>query len=341
MSSPTDAEPTTDTTDGAEPATETTVGVAAVVYNPIKVDLDAIKRVVAAEESAAGWGETLWFETSKEDPGQGAARKALDAGVTMVIAAGGDGTVRAVAEVVHESDASLALLPSGTGNLLARNLNLTLDNLEHSIRSAFTGKDRAVDIARIEIRHEDDSITKHAFLVMAGLGLDAKMLAGTNDELKAKIGWLAYVGAIITALRDKNQLRMKYSLDGGHTKSVRAHTMIVGNTGLLTANVLLLPEAVIDDGQFEIVMLRPEGFLNWVQILVKVLWENGVLRRTPLGRRMMSKEVDALNYVKGSQVTVKLSHPEEIELDGDGFGTAIAFKTHVEPGGLRVRVPQN
>jgi len=117
--------------------------------------------------------------------------------------------------------------------------------------------------------------------------------------------------------------------------------MIVGNTGLLTANVLLLPEAVIDDGQFEIVMLRPEGFLNWVQILVKVLWENGVLRRTPLGRRMMSKEVDALNYVKGSQVTVKLSHPEEIELDGDGFGTAIAFKTHVEPGGLRVRVPQN
>ena len=74
-----------------------------------------------------------------------------------------------------------------------------------------------------------------------------------------KEGWLAYVGAIITALRDKNQLRMKYSLDGGSTKSVRAHTMIVGNTGLLTANVLLLPEAVIDDGQFEIVMLRPEG----------------------------------------------------------------------------------
>ena len=335
MSSPTEAEPTTNNT-----PSDTPVGVAAVVYNPIKVNLDAIKKVVASAEAEAGWGETLWFETSKEDPGQGAAQAAIDAGATVVIAAGGDGTVRAVAEIVHNSDAALALLPSGTGNLLARNLDLTLDNLEHSIQTAFSGTDRKVDIGRIEIRHEDDSISKHAFLVMAGLGLDAKMLASTNDELKAKIGWLAYVGAIITALRDRNQLRLRYSLDGGSTKSVRAHTVIVGNTGTLTANVLLLPEAVIDDGQFEMLMLRPEGFVHWVQIIVKVFWENGVLRRTPLGRRMMTKEVEALNYVKGRQITVKLSHPEEIELDGDGFGTATAFKARVLPGGLRVRVPQ-
>jgi diacylglycerol kinase (ATP) len=333
MSSPTDAEITTN-----PPASRTEI--AAVVYNPIKVDLAAIKRVVAAAEADAGWGETLWFETSKEDPGQGAARAALDAGATMVIAAGGDGTVRAVAEIVHESDAALALLPSGTGNLLARNLDLSLDNLEHSITTAFTGRERKVDIGRIEIRHEDDRITKHAFLVMAGLGLDAKMLASTNEELKARIGWLAYVGAIVTALKDPNQLRLRYSLDGGSTKSVRAHTVIVGNTGTLTANVLLLPEAVIDDGQFEVLLLRPEGFVHWLQIIVKVLWENGVLRRTPLGRRMMTKEVDALNYVKGRQITAKLSRAEEIELDGDGFGTAIAFKARVLPGGLRVRVPQ-
>jgi diacylglycerol kinase (ATP) len=333
MSSPTDAENSANA-----PASSTDV--AAVVYNPIKVDLDAIKRVVAAAEADAGWAETLWFETSKEDPGQGAARAAIDAGATVVIAAGGDGTVRAVAEIVHESDASLALLPSGTGNLLARNLDLSLDNLEHSITTAFTGTDRKVDIGRIEIRHEDERISKHAFLVMAGLGLDAKMLASTNEDLKAKIGWLAYVGAIVTALKDRNQLRLRYSLDGGPTKSVRAHTVIVGNTGTLTANVLLLPEAVIDDGQFEMLMLRPEGFVHWLQIIVKVFWENGVLRRTPLGRRMMTKEVEALNYVKGRQITARLSRAEEIELDGDGFGTAIAFKARVLPGGLRVRVPQ-
>ncbi|MCU1513368.1 MAG: diacylglycerol kinase, partial [Microbacteriaceae bacterium] len=124
----------------------TVTDTAAVVYNPIKVDLDAIKVAVAREGAAAGWAETLWFATSVEDPGQGAAQKALDAGATMVIAAGGDGTVRAVAEVVHGSNAALALLPSGTGNLLARNLKLTLDDLDHSIASAFAGEDKPVDI---------------------------------------------------------------------------------------------------------------------------------------------------------------------------------------------------
>ena len=202
-------------TNEPETAAPTTSRVAAVVYNPIKVDLDAIKAAVHAEESPAGWGETLWFETSEEDPGQGATERAIAEGVAMIIVAGGDGTVRAVAEAVRDHDVALALLPSGTGNLLARNLELTLDDLEHSIHSAFTGEDRPIDLGMIEIRRADSQVDQYSFLVMAGLGLDAKMLAHTDDELKAKIGWLAYVKAIAIALRDKNRLRLRYTLDGG------------------------------------------------------------------------------------------------------------------------------
>jgi diacylglycerol kinase family enzyme len=323
----------------SEAGTSIATRVAAVVYNPIKVDLEAIRAVVASEEAAAGWAETLWFETSVEDPGQGATRAALDAGASMIIAAGGDGTVRAIAEVVYSSDATIALLPSGTGNLLARNLKLTLNDLEHSIHSAFSGADRQIDIAEIDIRHEDGSMSSHAFLVMAGLGLDAKMLANTDDELKKKVGWLAYVSAFAKALLDKNQLRVRYKLDDKRVKSIRAHTIIVGNTGSLQANVLLLPEAVIDNGEFEILLLRPEGLVSWVQIAVKILWENGVLRRIRFGDRLMTKEVDALNYVKAKLITVRLSRPEEIQLDGDGFGRAIAFRARIVPGGLTVRVP--
>lgn len=312
---------------------------AAVVYNPIKVDVDTLKSVVEREEQAAGWEETLWFETSVEDPGGGVTKEALDAGATVILAAGGDGTVRAVAEAMHDSDASLALLPSGTGNLLARNLNLTLDDLDVSVNAAFAGKNRDMDIALMDIRQEDGTVSRHAFLVMAGLGLDAKMLANTDEQLKKKVGWLAYVKAIFQALRDKNQLRLRYSVDGNTPRSVRAHTIIVGNTGTLQANVLLLPEAVIDDGYFEIVLLRPEGFFGWLQIAVKVLWENGVLRRTKVGRLMLSRDVDALNYVKGRELVVKLRRAEQIELDGDDFGRAVAFKARVKPGGLTVRVP--
>lgn len=174
-----DADDTTQSSDGRW---------AAVVYNPIKVDLDAIRAVVAREERAAGWAPTQWFETSEDDPGQGAASRAVASGASMVIAAGGDGTVRAVAQGVWEHSVPLALLPSGTGNLLARNLDLTLDDLDHSIHTAFCGTDRPIDIGLIDITREDASSTTHVFLVMAGLGLDAKMLANTDDDLKKKAG---------------------------------------------------------------------------------------------------------------------------------------------------------
>jgi diacylglycerol kinase (ATP) len=315
------------------------VQVAAVVYNPIKVDLPAIEAVVAAEQAAAGWGETLWFETSADDAGHGATEQALARGVSMIVVAGGDGTVRAVAEAVKDHDVALALLPSGTGNLLARNLKLTLDDLEHSLHSAFSGENRQIDLGMIEIRRADSRLDRHAYLVMTGLGLDAKMLANTDDELKASIGWLAYVKAIAIALRDKNQLRLRFQLDAKPTRSLRAHTVIVGNCGSLQANVLLLPDAAVDDGQLDILLLRPEGFVSWAQIVTKIIWENGVLSRTRLGRKFLTKEVKALNYLKGERFILKLSRPEKIQLDGDEFGEAVAIRTWVEPKRLTVRVP--
>jgi diacylglycerol kinase (ATP) len=313
---------------------------AAVVYNPIKVDLDAIREVVGRVDAANGWAETRWYPTSEDDPGTGIAAEAISDGASLIIAAGGDGTVRAVADGMRESSAPLALLPSGTGNLLARNLNLTLDDLEHSIDTAFTGDDRTIDLGMIEITRDDGSSSEHAFLVMAGLGLDAKMLANTDDDLKKKAGWLAYVKALSAILRDKNELRFRYRLNKGAERGIRAHTIIVGNCGALPANILLLPDAAVDDGQFDVLLLRPEGFFGWVQIFVKVLWENGVLRRTKAGRALLTKEVSALRYVKAKDLAVKLDHAEEIELDGDGFGTATGFHSWVDEGGITIKVPR-
>jgi diacylglycerol kinase (ATP) len=312
---------------------------AAVVYNPIKVNVDDLRAAVEKHQVAAGWGETSWYETSKEDAGQGMTREAIAGGADMVIAVGGDGTVRAVAEAVHGSAASLALLPSGTGNLLARNLKLTLDDMDNALEVAFTGEDRKIDLGMIDIRREDGSKSTHGYVVMAGLGLDAKMLANTDDDLKKQVGWLAYVRALSTALRDDNQLRMQYRVDGGERKQIRAHTIIIGNCGALPANIVLLPDAAIDDGEFDILMLRPQGLLGWVQIFGKVLWENGVVRRTKLGRQLPKTPSSALRYFRGAKISVTLASAEEIELDGDSFGKAKGLRTWVEAGALTVRVP--
>jgi diacylglycerol kinase (ATP) len=314
---------------------------AAVVFNPVKVDQRKLKAAVEAAEASAGWGSTLWFETTVEDPGGGVTAKAIEQGADVVLAAGGDGTVRAVAEALRRTGIPIALLPAGTGNLLARNMALTIGDMRHSVQTAFTGKDRAIDLGIVEAEREDGSRDTNAFLVMAGIGLDAQMVANTNPALKARVGWLAYADAIVRSLRDHNSVRIRYQVDGEAQRSASVNTVLVGNCGLLPANILLLPEAIIDDGIFDIVAFRPNGFLGWVQIWLKIVWENGVLRRSTVGRRIisMSGEVRALRYLRGTEFILRLERPERFELDGDPFGEAVALKATVDRLGLLVRIP--
>ncbi|MEF2978510.1 diacylglycerol/lipid kinase family protein [Subtercola sp. YIM 133946] len=321
--------------------TEPSPQTAAVIYNPIKVDLDALREAVESAARDAGWGETVWLETSVDDVGQGVTQVARERGVDLVIAAGGDGTVRAVAEALRGSGIPLALLPSGTGNLLARNLKLTLNDMPGSVVTAFTGVDRPIDLGVIDIEREDASRDRHAFVVMAGMGIDAKMIANTDDDLKAKAGWAAYVQAIAKSLRDPNELHLRFRLNDEPTKRATVHTLIIGNCGSLPANILLMPDAVVDDGLFDLLLMRPGGVLGWIRIWAKVAWLNGIVRRTKAGRALAGEHRNDgdLHYQTGTSFVARLSRPEEIELDGDSFGKTTAFNARIDKGALLVRVP--
>ncbi len=314
---------------------------AAIIYNPTKVDLPKLKRAVAKAQKQAGWSESIWLPTTPDDIGGSQAAEAIARRADVVLAAGGDGTVRAVAEGLRGSGVSMALLPVGTGNLLARNLDIAVAQLAASVHTAFTGVDRAIDVGVIELEREDHRRETHTFVVLAGLGLDAKMIANTRPELKKRVGWLAYVDAIARAARDSEKLRMRYRLDNEPERTMNVHTVLVGNVGLLPGNVLLLPDAEPDDGVFDIVTLRPEGVGGWVQIWIRIVWENGVLRRSSVGRRLagLNRDVRTLRYLKGRRISVRLDRPEDFELDGDDFGLVVGFDAHVDPAALIVRVP--
>jgi len=314
---------------------------AAVVYNPIKVDVHRLRDAVAAAESREGWRKSVWLETTEDSPGSEQARTAVADGVDVVLAAGGDGTVRAVAEGLRGTEVALGLLPVGTGNLLARNLDMTLTHLSDSVDLAFGGRDRRIDMGVVQLDRADGSVEEHSFLVMAGFGLDAKMIANAKPELKARLGWIAYVDAIARALTDTDRVRVRVRADGGEERSASVHTLIAGNCGALPGNVLLLPEAEIDDGLFDIVTFRPEGFFGWAQIWAKITWENGVLRRSSVGRKLRSRDrqVRALRYYRARELTVRLERAEEFELDGDPFGEVTGFRLRVDPASLTVRVP--
>jgi diacylglycerol kinase family enzyme len=343
MTTPSD----TATAEAGAPATRQRT--AAIVYNPVKVHLPTLRATVARHEQEAGWAESLWFATTEADPGGGMAREALAAGADVIAAAGGDGTTRVVAEVVHDSDAALALLPSGTGNLLARNMKLPIDDLGESVRAMFHGEDREIDYGTLGVEREDGSREHFGFLVMAGLGLDARMLANTRPQLKKRVGWLAYVDAVARSLRDLDGIDFRYRLDDDGAKSLSAHSLIVGNCGTLQANILLLPDATIDDGVFDIVAMRPRSVWGWMRIGARLFWENAILRRagrtklgkTVVGQRIISRagEERPLRYMRGEELTVRLDAPDEFEIDGDSVGRITAFRARIDPGSLRVRVP--
>ncbi|GAB3122387.1 diacylglycerol/lipid kinase family protein [Glaciibacter psychrotolerans] len=316
---------------------------ATVIYNPVKVELDSLKAAAARAEKRHGWDESLWIATTEEDPGVAQAGEAIENSADVVIAAGGDGTVRAIGEGLHGSGIPLALLPSGTGNLLARNLDLSLRDLDDAVETAFSGVDRPIDVGIIDLRRPESSVDRRAFLVMAGLGIDAQMIENTDPALKKRAGWLAYVTSVVRSLRDGNELHVRYRLGDGATRRSTVHTFIVGNCGSLPANMVLMPDAQIDDGLLDIVMLRPEGALGWVRIWIRVAWENGILRRTRTGRRLLgrSKPIRPLVYEKCATLEASFGRPEKIELDGDAFGEVTAIRVSIDGGGLLVRMPRD
>jgi diacylglycerol kinase family enzyme len=314
---------------------------AAVVLNPVSANVKALRKAVAAEEARSGWLPTLWFETTVEDPGQGATAAALAEAPALILVAGGDGTVRAVAEKMQSSGVPLGLIPSGTGNLLARNLAMPLNDITASVRTAFTGADRPIDVAVAEFEREDRSRETNAFMVMAGIGVDANMAANTNSALKKRIGWLAYTDPIARSVVKNQQTHMSYEIDDGRPRSIRAHTVIVGNCGTLTANILLLPDAEIDDGLLDVVMLRPKGAGGWLRVATRLVL-NRFTHRTKAGRLTLrfTPNLDALQYRRATRLVVRFPDPQEIELDGDSFGSVVAARVTVRHGALLVRVPQ-
>ncbi|WP_220347327.1 diacylglycerol/lipid kinase family protein [Microbacterium bovistercoris] len=310
---------------------------AAVVYNPVKVPLDQIRRAVGEQERAHGWEPSRWYETSSEDSGVRAAEDALAGDPTLMIVAGGDGTVRTVAEVVHGTGTPMALLPAGTGNLLARNLGLPLNDVDDAVAAAFSGATRAIDVGVVELEKETGERRTHLFLVMAGIGLDAEMAENTTVLAKKRLGWMAYVAPIARSVIANRLFQLDYRVDAGHVRSTRAHTVIVGNCGTLTGNMLLIPNAKVDDGLLDVVMFRPKGRLGWAGIGTR-LTLHGLAGRSRFGRNMLGLAPDlrALEYAQGTRFDARFETPRGIELDGDSFGLVKRARITVRAAALDI-----
>lgn len=288
---------------------------AAVVYNPIKVpDPDAMRQRVCAFMAARGWAEPLWLATTVDDPGIGMCRVAVDQGCAVVFVAGGDGTVMAAVTAMAGCGTPLAILPVGTGNLLARNLGLPLDE-EACLRIGVSGRTRTIDVGVVDDRK---------FAVMAGIGFDAAMMQDAPEGLKKAVGWPAYVVSATKHLRGTG-IRVTLTIDDGQPLHRRVRTVVVGNVGRLQGNIPLLPDAEPDDGILDVVLIATRNLVDWGRVAGRVL------RRADVPDRRIER-------FTGTHVLIESSRAQPRQLDGDVIEEGRQMDIRIEPGSLQVKV---
>jgi YegS/Rv2252/BmrU family lipid kinase len=267
--------------------------------------------------SQSGWVPEFHV-TDKADAGTAAARDAAANGSELVIAAGGDGTVRGCAEGLAGTDVPLGIVPLGTGNLLARTLGIPA-HPRTALATAFDAKHPTAD-RRIDLATADGAL----FAAMAGIGLDAAVVAATR--LKHRLGWLAYAmsGAAHLAVPPAS---FTIRLDDREPITRSARSVVVGNCGLLPGGFTLLPHARADDGLLDVGILAPHGTADWINVAARVLTHNRCQDRRL--ERFQARKVEIV-----AQGTL----PREI--DGEVISEGQTLTVAVRPGALTVRVPR-
>ncbi len=268
-------------------------------------------------EAAAryGWRADL-LVTEKAEAGIAAANSAVLDGVDLVVAVGGDGTVRGCAEGLTGTAVPLAIVPQGTANLLARTLRIPgQPRAALAVALGRGGVDRTIDLAVA-----DDV----PFTAMAGMGLDAAVVAGTR--LKHRFGWLAYAmsGAVHLALAPAP---FSIRLDDGAPIERQARSVVVGNSGLLPGGFCLLPDARLDDGVLDVGVLAPRGPFGWTRLAARVLTRSH--RQDRMLERFQARKVE---------ITTQAPLPREV--DGEIVTAGHTLTAAILPSALTVRMPR-
>lgn len=296
--------------------TPRTIAVVAHQRKTLGGGLDELRRRI----TDADVDDLLWYEVPKSRKAPKHVRKAVRAGVDLLVVWGGDGIVQRSLDVLARekggSKIPLAIIPAGTGNLLATNLGVPPD-LEQAVDVALHGERRRIDLGRVNGEH---------FAVMAGVGFDGAMINDADREMKDRLGKLAYVW---TGLRhiDGEPATARIKVDGQTWFDDEASCVLIGNVSKITGGIEAFDDAKPDDGWLDVGVATAQGALQWARALGAMAV--GRSDSSPFVRTTRARRVD-----------VKLKSKMEYELDGGARGTTKRLSVAVAPGAVKICVPR-
>jgi len=266
----------------------------------------------------AGIVEPLWYEVPKSRKAPKRVRAALDAGAELIFVWGGDGMVQRTVDALARAgagDVPLAILPAGTANLLAANLDIPED-LAAAVEIGLHGRRRAIDLGRVNGEH---------FAVMAGAGFDGELIRDADGGLKDRLGRVAYSWTGVRHVRD-GAVPMTVTVDGADWYAGVASCVLFGNVGTITGGIRAFDDASPHDGRLEVGVATAEGALEWARTL----------------GRMATGRSDGSPFIKitsGRKIRVKLAEPLTYEIDGGARRAAGRLKARAVPAAVTICLP--
>ena len=257
------------------------------------------------------------YETSKEDKPGDIVRARLSDHFDLVVAAGGDGTVSAVIDGLVGSSIPLGIIPVGTGNLIAHELNIPLEIADAVALIVGAHKSRKIDAMRIG---------KRVYVLNASLGISASIAGDTTSKNKSRFGRIAYLGTAILKIFTLRRHYLLVTVDG-KALNYRAVEVAIFNCGIL-ANVLYPkgPDIRIDDGHLDVWIVSSKTLQDYPRYLLQM-----IIRRPAKNlSHFISSE---------KSVSIRSSVPLPVQADGDIIGTT-PVEVEVLSGALTVLVAE-
>lgn len=281
------------------------------VFSPLNVD----------------WDVTV---TKKAGDAREQARLAVQQGVDVVAAYGGDGTVTEVASGLLGSDVPLAILPGGTGNVTSIELGIPTDlGAACMVAAGSNSKVTTIDCGELD---------EHLFLLRLSVGLEAEMVENASREAKTRYGIFAYLWSALQNLRQPEISQFQLTLDGKEVVT-EGVTCIIANSGNLgLSGVKLLPTVLIDDGLLDVIVLQQASLTALFEIMGNVLR----LRETPLldpATQTFNTDLSqSLHVWQAKEICVVTTPSRTVQVDGEIIGQG-AIQCKVLPHALKVLIP--
>lgn len=279
---------------------------------------DAVRKALGSVFSCDD-GSCVIHEMKGHDDLGRLAREAAERGCGIIVAAGGDGTVSAIAEGLVGTETPLGIIPLGTANVLARELGIPVALDAAVALLAGPHATVAIDAMKVEDKH---------YFTQVGVGIDSMMIAGTTREKKKRFGRVAYLTTAVACLVGFEPRRFAVRVDG-RTTHHRASQVLLANCGTLGQPPFRWgPDIAPDDGRIDVCIARARTFVDYVRLGWLVV----------RGRQRDSPNVHYL--VAERSVSIRTRKPFPVQADGEIIGeTPVGVR--VVQGAVRVVVPSD